>query len=682
MSSSSAVGTKKKTVIRPGETTPLLFGNADDDIHPNNNNNDDAVLASTTTTSSYYNIVWDFLDSKTFGGKIYEKFMIILILINVIAFIIGTLFVIDDSEESNNNDDEETLTCGTICDTIWFGNYENNKLAFLNIGTTSVLELFTIGIFTVEYVLRVWTSPLENQDLYGKHIILGRIKYIFTNFFSLVDLSSTIPFYVDVFLFTSSTNAFGTTSYLRMFRLFRLMGRVDGVGRYDSALTLCDDVYRAQKAILGTAAFVGVTTWIVISTLYYIVERTNLDMIYCPNNYCIKNLLEDGDGHDDDDIDTSLCTIDNWGIVDCSAAGCPSTLELPQPCWNLYQSIPMASYYTLLNLFGEFPLFDQHSVGGQIIGTITAVMAVTFFALPVGIIGNGFETEISKRRRRKNNNNNNNNNDGPIIERGVYTIGYIAPTTYNTTYRSKLYNFLFPMTSSVARIFDTYFINMLVIGTAITYMIDTIDILPEGYRIFQSYFELFAVLIFTMEYILKFIACVTIDPMYNTNNSNPNPNPNGGYSLWSYVTGFLPMVDLLGFLPYWIVLFGFSGNGTSILDISGPSDIGSTFVKALRLLRIFRFEKYTHAFTSFDDVFTRNYDVLSVTFFSSLLLWVLFSSILYITERNNPDNEMSSNYNNMPNSMWMTLLNLSGEAPLAQYSVWGKFATGILGLFA
>ena len=70
--------------------------------------------------------------------------------------------------------------------------------------------------------------------------------------------------------------------------------------------------------------------------------------------------------------------------------------------------------------------------------------------------------------------------------------------------------------------------------------------------------------------------------------------------------------------------------------------------------------------TGFDDVFSRNLDVLSVTFFSSLLLWVFFGALLYVTERNNPDPEMAANYNNVPNSMWMTLLNLSGEAPLAQ----------------
>jgi Ion transport protein len=140
------------------------------------------------------------------------------------------------------------------------------------------------------------------------------------------------------------------------------------------------------------------------------------------------------------------------------------------------------------------------------------------------------------------------------------------------------------------------------------------------------------------------------------------------------------MMDLLSFLPYWIVL-GMTG---SLVDTSGPSNMGGTFVKALRLLRIFRFEKYTHAFLSFDGVFSRNIGVLSITCFSALILWVFFGAFLYYTERNNPDSEMAQNYTTIliPDSMWMTLLNLSGESPLAQYSIPGKLATGILGIFA
>uniref|UniRef100_A0A7S4EPX0 Ion transport domain-containing protein n=1 Tax=Pseudo-nitzschia australis TaxID=44445 RepID=A0A7S4EPX0_9STRA len=616
-----------------GEVTPLLGGSS---------SSDDTTAASMTTQQK----VWKFLEAKTPAGALYEKCMIALILVNVLAFVLGSLFVEPYNQTLGYSwalRDSEDSICGTACDALWFGNYADNPLAFLGLGSTSLLELCTIAIFTVEYVLRVWTSSLEGYA--------NPISFVLTDFFSWVDLASTLPFYLDAFYFRSS-NVFGTTGFLRMFRLFRMM-RVEG-GRYDSALSLCDDVYRAQKAILGTAAFVGLTTWMSVASLYYLVERENPDMIYCgaaPDGVC------DVDG----DVDTSLCTFDNWGIVDCSKAGCTATEEVPEPCYNLYQSIPMASYYSLLNLFGEFPLFDQHSAGGQVVGTITAVVAVTFFALPVGIIGNGFESEIEKRRKSAV--------EGPIIERGVFTAGFVAS---GSSWAVFLYNFFFATTSKLSLVFE-HLINALVVGTALTMMIDTVDELPDAYRLFQSYFEFIAVVVFTVEYVLKLYAAVNVDPLYNNNRSSSICR------LWSYATGFLPLVDLLGFFPYWIVVFGFGG---SIIDTSGPSGAGGTVVKALRLLRIFRFEKYTHAFTSFDDIFSRNYDVLSVTFFSSLLLWVFFGALLYMTERDNPDPEMAANYNSVPNSLWMTLLNLSGESPLAQYSVVGKIATGILGLFA
>lgn len=39
-------------------------------------------------------------------------------------------------------------------------------------------------------------------------------------------------------------------------------------------------------------------------------------------------------------------------------------------------------------------------------------------------------------------------------------------------------------------------------------------------------------------------------------------------------------------------------------------------------------------------------------------------------------------YKTVPHSMWITLLNLSGEIPLAHYSPIGKVLIGIIGLFA
>ena len=317
----------------------------------------------------------------------------------------------------------------------------------------------------------------------------------------------------------------------------------------------------------------------------------------------------------------------------------------------------MASYYALLNLFGEFPLIDQHSSSGQWVGTLTAVVAVAVFALPAGIIGNGLEDVIAARRQ-------NQGEQDAIREVGALTTNYQAT---ETTARGRWYNFLHAHVSGQAKAFDR-FINILIVLTTITFMLDTLTDLPPHIHIVLDVFELIAVSIFTVEYIFRVYA-VKEDPKYS--------HTVGGR--WTYMQSFLAVVDLLSVAPYWIEVLV---TGRVITPYSDASSTWSNVVKALRLLRILRFEKYTHAFTSFDDVIVRYADVLAVTAFSAVLVWVLFAAILYLTERNNPDPDMKENYRTVPHSMWITLLNLSGESPLAQYSAVGKVVTGFLGLFA
>ena len=241
----------------PTESTPLLGGDESG-----------VVNGAPPPPATGRQALFDFLEAKTASGSAYELFMIIVILVNVLAFILASLFVTEYNPEPWAARDGGL--CGTLCDTLWFGNYQDNYLQALNIGPTSVLEIFTILVFTVEYLLRLYTVDLEKPKYKG----FGRIWWMFS-FYSVVDLASTVPFYVDAFLLRNSTLL--ATSFLRMFRLFRM---ARGFGRYDSAIGMMGAVYEAQKDIIGTALFVGVTTWISVSALYYIVERRNKDLIY------------------------------------------------------------------------------------------------------------------------------------------------------------------------------------------------------------------------------------------------------------------------------------------------------------------------------------------------------------------------------------------------------------------
>lgn len=549
--------------------------------------------------------LYRFLEAKTPAGRRYEHFTIFLISISVVTFILSSLFL------PEYNDSPIADKCGGFCDAIFFGNYDDNALAWLGIGATSVVEMFVVAIFSVDYGLRFYTADLLDPKYSG---LVGRLRFV-PSFFSLVDLASTVPFYVDSFLLPNTDLAAST--FLRMFRLLRML-KVEG--RLDLAIMMVDDVFVETRGILGTALFVGATVWCVLSTFYYIAERQNLSMIYCGSSQRCQ------------DIDTSLCEIDQWGIVDCSAAGCKSDAGVEE-CYNLYRSIVTSSYWTLINLFGEFPLFDQHSAWGKVVGTVTCVFAAAVFALPVGIFATGFEDQISKRRKLRT------SIDGDLIE-SHHKPGE-APELIGDE----------PTSASHAK-FEIINNHMIVI-CALAFALDTVSGLGS-WHFFLGFLQFISALFFTAEYLLL---------MYSARNDQRYR----GMGLLTYACSFLRLVDVLSIAPYWLSLMAMSP---------------SLFAKAFLLLRILRFEKYSRAFTTFDDVIREHAGVLAITLFSAILVWIFFASILYFTERGNPDEEMAYNYRTIPDSMWITLLNLSGECPLGHYSVVGKVLIGVIGLFA
>ena len=115
--SSTAIEMGSTPPIGASEATPLLGGGGKTTTDGNGSH------SSPPTTRDQ---IYLFLEAQTSGGKIYESFTIFLILLNVGAFIGGTLFV----EEYNNVSwaQREGGICGDWCDAIWFGNYADNKL--------------------------------------------------------------------------------------------------------------------------------------------------------------------------------------------------------------------------------------------------------------------------------------------------------------------------------------------------------------------------------------------------------------------------------------------------------------------------------------------------------------------------------------------------------------------------
>ncbi len=132
--------------------------------------------------------------------KIFNVGMLLLIILNIFAVILQT---------------EEVL----------FQKYQTQFYIF---------EVFSVIIFSVEYILRLWTCT---EIAEYKHPIWGRIRFAFTASM-LIDLLSVLPFYLPLHgLDLRIIRA------VRLFRLFRLFK----IGRYSQSVNRLANVIKSKK---------------------------------------------------------------------------------------------------------------------------------------------------------------------------------------------------------------------------------------------------------------------------------------------------------------------------------------------------------------------------------------------------------------------------------------------------
>lgn len=121
-------------------------------------------------------------------------------------------------------------------------------------------EVFSIIIFSLEYVLRVWSS-VDDDEVDYHHPILGRLRYMLTPM-ALIDLFVILPFYLGFFV------AFD----LRFLRVLRLL-RIFKLTRYSSSMSLLLNVLRDEGRAIGAAMFVLMLMLVLTASLAYLAEH-------------------------------------------------------------------------------------------------------------------------------------------------------------------------------------------------------------------------------------------------------------------------------------------------------------------------------------------------------------------------------------------------------------------------
>jgi len=176
--------------------------------------------------------IWEILEVDRPGEErdrvfdAFDIFIFALILLNVIAVILGTIKSIEDRFQSALR---------------WF-------------------EVFSVIVFTVEYLARVWACV--SQSGYS-HPALGRLRFMLRPM-AIIDLLAVLPFYLTFFT--------ADLRFIRALRLFRLF-RVAKLGRYSSSVRLFGRVFKSKKEELFVTVMMMLLLIVMSASFMYFAEN-------------------------------------------------------------------------------------------------------------------------------------------------------------------------------------------------------------------------------------------------------------------------------------------------------------------------------------------------------------------------------------------------------------------------
>ena len=123
-----------------------------------------------------------------------------------------------------------------------------------------IFEYFSVFVFTVEFLSRVWVST-EHPEVKFHHPVLGRIRFILTPF-PIVDLMAILPFYLGIL----------TGLDLRFMRVFRLI-RILRFFNYSPSVLALEAVLRKEGHNLVAALLLELLLLFVSSAFMFHLEK-------------------------------------------------------------------------------------------------------------------------------------------------------------------------------------------------------------------------------------------------------------------------------------------------------------------------------------------------------------------------------------------------------------------------
>lgn len=206
------------------------------------------------------------------------------------------------------------------------------------------------------------------------------------------------------------------------------------------------------------------------------------------------------------------------------------------------------------------------------------------------------------------------------------------------------------------------FIMLLIILSIVSVILESDEFLEKKYINFFYYFELFAVVIFTIEYLSRIYTARLAYPHLSATKA-----------ILKYIFSPMAIIDLLAILPFYILL------GADFFGVSKVIDM--RFIRVLRLmrlLRIFKLNRYSSSMKLIGAVMKEEKEKLIMTLFMTGILLVLASALVFTVENDGQPDAFPNIYS----SMWWAIATLTtvGYGDVYPMTGLGKILAGVIAL--
>jgi voltage-gated potassium channel len=531
-----------------------------------------------------------FINGHSTAGAVFEGFVLLIVVVNVLSSTLDTCH-----EIKNDPSWKEYWKYG---------------------------EPITLSIFTVEYFLRLIAIG-AHQDYNG----WKRIVWMFTDFYSIVDLLAITPYWVDVGMNGWDSNS-SSTSFVRVLRIFRVF-RVFSFRKFVEGTNVLWNVLMDKLSLILQLMYGCLILLVFFSSLMYWTDR---------NNDLTKVAKE-------------------------------------------FNTVPKAMWITLLNFTGEYPIGDYTPLG-RLVSTFVCFVALTIFGIAPAILGDGIGEELDKLAKYKEQCKTDKDKEEEKEEKEKEEEDAKKFDELRSDLeKTGLGQFsLFMEGQSLIKEDETeedpwwevwgfyfqIFIMAVILLNTTVFVCSTVDDLnvDPWKEVFKT-IEAVSVIFFTFEYVLRLIAAF----------GNPHYHNQwyGSARFCGHIFSFFGIFDLLSIVPWYVGLC-----------IDNKDLKNFVIFRAFRLLRILRIERYLGAFEIFAQVFSEKAISLIISGFMLCIWTLVFATLLHTTEKDNQETQaigkvtMAHRFRSVPSSLFYTFIHLTGDYPLYKYTMWGRLVNVLM----